>query len=198
MFTVRSSVANRPILGQNLYDSLKTLGIIKPFRGGVKHREKLQRQGQKREHTIRSVVRERSSVCGGAVHNNKQDGRPHNINIGSRYAPKTVSANCESKIRTVISSDRLNHRKKSSNISRGVNVRNLVEIKAGKEEKQPEKQHQQRLNLLYLNARSVCNKTEMLSNKIKDDYVDVCCIAETWLHQGDKDNIIIGQLCPTG
>ena len=63
IFAVRSSVAKRPILDQRLYNNLKTQGILKPVRGGVKHREKLQRQGLKREHTIRTVVSKRSSVC---------------------------------------------------------------------------------------------------------------------------------------
>ena len=46
IFAVRSSVAERPILDKRLYNNLKTQGILKPVRGGVKHREKLQRQGR--------------------------------------------------------------------------------------------------------------------------------------------------------
>ena len=225
----------RPRLRQEVFECIRTLGILKPFRGG-------------------------------AVRNKKQDGGPQNVNNGSGDAQKSVLDNCQygSRISTVSGSGRFNAKNKSSHVSRGVNRRNLVEIKTEDEEKpqldllhrnarsvntgsgyaqkptlannqceyristvtnsgrfnsnninshvsrgvnfrnlvaiktEGEEKKQQRLNLLYLNARSVCNKTEMLANKIQEENVDICCIAETWLHEGDRDNVIIGQLCPTG
>ena len=156
MFAIRSSVAKRPILGQSLYDSLKTLGILKPVRGGVKHREKLQGQGKKREHTIITVGSEHSSVC---LHQNVNNKR-----------------SCRSR----------------------VNANNLVKIKPIQQQTDSDSGRHDRLNFLYLNDRSVGNKTEAISSMILDEKIDICCITETWLHKGDTDTVTIGQLSPAG
>jgi exonuclease III len=49
-----------------------------------------------------------------------------------------------------------------------------------------------------LNACSVCNKADELSEFIDDEGLDICAITETWLSPGAKDVITLGNLTPTG
>lgn len=48
-----------------------------------------------------------------------------------------------------------------------------------------------------MNARSVCNKAESISDFIEDNNLDICAITETWLSNcSEKDRLVCGNLTP--
>lgn len=49
-----------------------------------------------------------------------------------------------------------------------------------------------------LNCRSVCNKSVILKDYIVDRNFDIFAITETWLRSADSDEVVIGDLVPTG
>ena len=51
------------------------------------------------------------------------------------------------------------------------------------------------MKVKYLNARSVCNKTNAIRELIVDNSLDILCISETWLT--DSDRPVIADLLPT-
>lgn len=49
-----------------------------------------------------------------------------------------------------------------------------------------------------LNCQSVCNKSVILKDYIVDRNFDIFAITETWLRSADPDEVVIGDLVPTG
>ncbi len=43
-----------------------------------------------------------------------------------------------------------------------------------------------KLNLCYFNAQSACNKTHTIVDYISDHNIDLCCITESWIQDGDS------------
>jgi exonuclease III len=77
----------------------------------------------------------------------------------------------------------------------GVNNNNLIPIPAQKDSHQPTVNF---LRVCSLNARSVRNKADEISEFIIDQELDILAITETWLSPGNKDNIVLGSLTPSG
>ena len=49
-----------------------------------------------------------------------------------------------------------------------------------------------------INARSVCNKTELVVEHLLENCLDVMCVTETWLSDTEKHTKVIGDLTPAG
>ena len=56
----------------------------------------------------------------------------------------------------------------------------------------------QDLRFIYINARSLYNKSDEIANNTIDDDADVCTISEIWLHLGDRDRHAMKDLTPDG
>ena len=154
------------------FNKMKTLGILKPFRGGVKHKEKLKKQLEDVSASTENASTKRQiKTRASALYQNKQDGVVHQIN--------TI---CDVNKRTSFSSRR----------TRGVNRSNLMLVNTTTEEKDRE------LKCLYLNARSVNNKAEEIAELIVDREADLCFITESWLRGTDGDAMTLQRLTPTG
>jgi exonuclease III len=52
--------------------------------------------------------------------------------------------------------------------------------------------------LHYMNARSVCNKTDELREYLRDSEADALAFTETWLRGDARDDVIIKELTPEG
>lgn len=63
-----------------------------------------------------------------------------------------------------------------------VNHNNLIQIQTT----ELPSQHENKVKLLTINARSVKNKDELIKNHLIDDNVDICVISETWLKDSDQ------------
>ena len=50
----------------------------------------------------------------------------------------------------------------------------------------------------YLNARSVKNKSEEITDYVNDNELDICAITETWLSDGGHDELVQRELTPPG
>ena len=74
--------------------------------------------------------------------------------------------------------------------SDGICVENLIQINTSHVSSVPS------LNCLLLNARSVCNKSTLISEYILDSECDIALITETWLKP--DDHTTEGELCPPG
>lgn len=76
-----------------------------------------------------------------------------------------------------------------------VNPKNLIQIPLNSQLEVETKG----LKVILINARSVNNKAESISEYITERKVDVCCITETWLKEDDDINTIVcGNLTPPG
>ena len=54
------------------------------------------------------------------------------------------------------------------------------------------------LKVQYINARSVRNKTDEISELLQDNNLDILIITETWLRPSDTDTIVTRSLTPAG
>ena len=84
------------------------------------------------------------------------------------------------------------------NSQSGVNQSNLTQVYIEKREKKEKTNITQKVNIGYFNARSVGNKAENLARYITEKKLDICAITETWLTDGDADQVIRGNLTPQG
>ena len=155
----------RPWLPQTTFNRIKELGILKPFRGGIKNNKR-----NRAVHQINTIVNNRKCLN---INNNK-------VNHSSLIQVRTDNDMNKEGVKT------------GHNKVRGVNNSNLIRIKFIKEE------NIKNIQVHYLNARSVCSKAEQIAEFIADNDADVCLITETWLRNGDQDNLTIQQLTPTG
>ena len=73
------------------------------------------------------------------------------------------------------------------NDQRGVNVNNLIQIGLIKDDMSC-------LNFGVLNARSVCNKSGVISTMISQEDLDICVLTETWLR--DDSDVIRAECTP--
>ena len=53
------------------------------------------------------------------------------------------------------------------------------------------------VKLGIVNARSICNKTDVFTDYVTEVNMDLVAITETWLNVGEKDNKVIKDLTPT-
>jgi len=74
----------------------------------------------------------------------------------------------------------------------GVNRKNLTDININYDVKA------KWITIGYVNARSVKNKTDLISDLIEEKEIDCLGITETWLSAGSKDQAVRGDLTPTG
>ena len=73
---------------------------------------------------------------------------------------------------------------------------NLIEVPL-EPSKKASKDHL--LNIFVVNARSVCNKADVLSEYIVDNDIDILLITETWLSSSsDRNRVVLGDLVPAG
>ena len=70
----------------------------------------------------------------------------------------------------------------------GVNMSNLVHVPV----------YKQSVKLGFVNCQSVCNKASEIAGYVVDNNIDILALNETWLHPGDVDNHVIGDLTPSG
>ena len=47
-----------------------------------------------------------------------------------------------------------------------------------------------------LNVRSVCNKSAVIYNHIVENNLDVLCVTETWINNGDISDSLLSSLLP--
>jgi len=96
---------------------------------------------------------------------------------GHRYAIPTVRLSTNRRSITTVKSE--------------INKQNLMRITFVQDLKD-------NIKLIYMNARSVNNKSHDIGDYIVDSEADICAISETWLCGGDQDRIACGDLTPTG
>ena len=104
--------------------------------------------------------------------------------VNNAVEPPTIGY----KIQTHVTNRQINTVSKSRNY--GVQPHNLIQV--------PISNTRQDLRFIYINARSVCNKSDVIANNIIDNDADICTITETWLHPGDRDRPDIKDLTPDG
>ena len=55
----------------------------------------------------------------------------------------------------------------------------------------------QKLRLATLNSRSVVNKSAVINNHILENKIDILCITETWINDGEFSNSLLSSLIPS-
>ena len=53
-----------------------------------------------------------------------------------------------------------------------------------------------KLRLATLNSRSVVNKSAVINNHILENKIDILCITETWINEGEFSNSLLSSLIP--
>ena len=53
-----------------------------------------------------------------------------------------------------------------------------------------------KLRMATLNARSVCNKSSVISDHILHNKIDIFCLIETWTNDGEFSNSFTSSLLP--
>lgn len=92
----------------------------------------------------------------------------------------------------------LNHGRSESTArinNNSVNHSNLTTVKL---ESSANVIKQQPLSFGLINARSVRNKCTQISDYIIENSIDILALTETWLGDENKDQILLGNLCPPG
>ena len=76
----------------------------------------------------------------------------------------------------------------------GVNVNNLIYVDRihSRSTDQPLKG----VEFCLLNARSICNKSRVITNFIPDYDLDILAVTETWLRGNDYDDYFVQDICP--
>ena len=78
-------------------------------------------------------------------------------------------------------------------VDNGVNSNNLIAI----EKESLNLKH--KLKVSYMNARSICNKSDEIVDFILDSKSDVTAITETWLSgDAERDKVVCGNVTPKG
>ena len=73
----------------------------------------------------------------------------------------------------------------------GVNTYNLIEVPKGSA-------NQQTMSIFSVNVQSAKNKTDVISELIVENNIDILALTETWLSAGDRDKVTRGSLTPPG
>ena len=187
------------------WNRLKELQIAKPFRGS--------RGGTEWQRQIKTVVSARDGLpqahIAAAVNNNNIIVLPRisetnkcifpimkcvrnvsQISIGEKFLAKVktdsppTSGGHNVPIQSIISPciDSYHHE------GRGVQHSNLTQI---------EMKHNHLMEVAFINARSVCNKSLAICDYVVENNIDVLGITETWL-KADNDAITVGEITPPG
>lgn len=77
-------------------------------------------------------------------------------------------------------------------------LRNLVDIQRAPIEASTTTASSKLVDLVLLNSRSIRNKTLLIKDFVVDHNIDLLALTETWLRQGDEDQTVVNEICPSG
>ena len=173
LYSIKGTISTAR-LAQPVWQRLKDLGINISVRGT--------KAGAKVQRPIRTLLSNRTAVS------------HQGISYGSLNVNNLAPCPTLERIKVLVGNRDL-ATPKSDTLGVVTNT-NLIDIKcAADTAKVAETKN---IKVCSLNARSVCNKAEDISELITDHDADICAITETWLSAGNRDGITLGNLLPPG